>query len=167
LCFFYCKKVASEIALRYNKEKIGEGLETISNLYLTDTEFKETMSNPRIKNDIKIDIIKEASLNDEVFINFIDLLLKENRFNLISDIYKKYIDMVNKLNKVIEIVIISACDISEKEANSIASKYQKLYDASKVKYEIKLDKSLIGGVRVICDGKIYDDSIRTKLDEML
>jgi len=65
-----------------NKEKIGEGLEMISNLYLTNAEFKETMNNPRIKNDVKLDIIKEASLKDEVFVKFIDLLLKENRILL-------------------------------------------------------------------------------------
>ena len=77
--------------------------------------------------------------------------------------------MIDKLNKIIKIEIISPYELSEKEAKEIASKYQKLYNANKALYTIKIDETLIGGVKVICkaDDKVYDDTIKTKLNEIL
>ncbi len=150
-----------------NKENVGEYLKTISHLYANDTEFREMMNNPRVKKDVKLDIIKEIAGKDQTFINFIELVLKEKRFNLINDICVKYIDMINQMNKIISIVIVSALELTDKEVSAIASKYKKLYDANEVKYEVKIDSSLIGGVKVFAGGKVYDDTIRTKLDEIL
>lgn len=150
-----------------DKEKTAENLKVLADLYSDNTEFKEMINNPRVTDEVKKDIIKEIIQSDKVFDNFITLILKENRFNLIKDIWEKYMETLNKINKVINIEIISAFELSDKQANEIVSKYKKLYDAKKVKYKFKIDKSLIGGIKVIAEGKVYDDTIKTKLDEMM
>ncbi len=150
-----------------NKLKVGEYLESISNIYVNDAEFREMMNNPRVKKDVKLDIIKEIAEKDKTFINFIELVLEEGRFNLINDMCVKYMDMINEMNNIVSIVIVSALELTDEEALAIASKYKKLYDANEVKYEVKVDSSLIGGVKVFAGGKVYDDTIRTKLDEIL
>ena len=151
-----------------DKEKFGEYLNDLSKLY-TETELKETIDNPRISKKDKLSVIKEIVPQNQVFINFIELLLKENRINLINDISFKYSEMIDKLNKIIKIEIISSYELSDKEAKEIASKYQDLYNANKVLYDIKIDETIIGGVKVICkaDNKVYDDTIKTKLNEIL
>lgn len=151
-----------------NKDKSGEYLKAIADLYVMNGEFKETFNNPRITNEVKLDIIKEIiKAKDDTFINFISLVLKEERFNLIFDIYKKYQEMLDELNKKINIKIISSCELTKKEIEGITEKYKKLYKAKEVGYEISVDESLIGGVKVIAGGKIYDDTLKTKLEEML
>ena len=150
-----------------DKEQLGEYLNAISSLYTLNPEFKQTMDNPRIESSTKLDIVKEIVPQDETFINFIKLILRENRINLIEDIYSKYMEMVNALNKVIVLEIVTASPIDDKQALEIAEKYKKIYGAKEVKYETKIDKSLIGGVKVIVDGKVYDATISTKLKEML
>lgn len=151
-----------------DRENFGEYLNDLSNLY-RETELKQTIDNPRISKEDKLNVIKEIVPQNQVFINFIELLLKENRINLINDISFKYSEMIDKLNKIIKIEIISPYELSEKEAKEIASKYQKLYNANKALYTIKIDETLIGGVKVICkaDDKVYDDTIKTKLNEIL
>jgi F-type H+-transporting ATPase subunit delta len=149
------------------KDKAQGSLETLSSLYLSNDEFKEAMDNPKVTCTEKLDVIKEIVSEDKVFINFIDLVLREGRFSLIEDINKKYIELVHKSKGIITIKIISPYELSEEEASAISSKYKKLKNANEVKYEMKIDESLIGGIKVIVDGKLYDDSIKTKLNEML
>ncbi len=151
-----------------DKEKFCEYLNDLSTLY-TQTEFKGIIDNPRISKADKLNVIMEIIPNNQVFINFIALLLQENRIRFIDDIAFKYTEMIDKLNKLIKIEIISPYDLSEKEVKDIALKYQKIYDANKVDYKVKIDATLIGGIRVICkaDNKIYDDTIKTKLNEIL
>lgn len=151
-----------------DKDKACKYLESIARLYDSNNEFRETFNNPRISREDKMEIIKEIiKSKDDTFINFINLVLKEGRFNLIFDIYNKYQAMLDELNRKINIKIISSCELTKKEIDGIKEKYKKLYKASDVSYEVSVDESLIGGVKVICAGKIYDDTIKTKLEEML
>lgn len=152
-----------------NKDEISEYLKNIMALYEENAEFRETFNNPSITDEVKLEIIEEIIPNkkDDKFINFISLLLKEKRFNLISDIYKKYQGLLDEINKNINIEIITSCKLTEKEIQGITDKFKKIYKAKDVNYKINIDESLIGGVKVIAGGKVYDDTIKTKLDEML
>lgn len=152
-----------------NKDEVCKCLENVAKLYKTNSEFKETFNNPRVADEVKVDIIKEVISNkkNDKFINFISLVLKEKRFNLINDIYQKYQNMLDEQNKKINIDIIASCELSEKELQGITEKFKKMYKAKDIAYKIKVDKSLIGGIKIIAGGKIYDDTIKTKLDEML
>ena len=61
---------------------------------------------------------------------------------------------------------------SEKEINSyyedreirdIVNKYKKLYNANTVNYEVELDETVIGGIKVAVGNTIYDSTIDTQL----
>lgn len=148
------------------REEILEELKNISFYYKNNSLFKDTFNNPRIKKETKLDIIKEISKNEK-FINFINLLLKENRFNIIDNIYRDYLKMVNELKKKATIKIISACDLKEDEITKIVEKYKKQIGLLEADVEVSIDESLIGGLKLIIDGKVYDGSLQTKLDSML
>lgn len=149
------------------KSKYQKHLEVLSTLYTNNDEFKNAINNPQIKDQEKLEIIKEVTLKDEVFMNFIDLVLKENRINLIEEISNSFTAMINKENKQIKIEIISAYELDKKQINEIAEIYKKMKKAASVDVITKIDKSIIGGIKVIVDGTIYDDSLKTKLIEML
>ncbi len=152
-----------------NKDEICKYLENIATFYKINSEFKETFNNPRITDEVKLDIIKEmiSDKKEEKFLNFISLILKENRFNLIDDIYKKYQGLLDEINKNININIITSSKLLDEEIQGITEKFKKIYSAKEVNYKVSIDESLIGGVKVIAGGKVYDDTIKTKLDEML
>jgi F-type H+-transporting ATPase subunit delta len=75
--------------------------------------------------------------------------------------------MIDKENKKIKIEIISAYKLSKQQTEEIAEKYKKIKKANTVDVISKIDTSIIGGVKVIVDGTIYDDSLKTKLTQML
>lgn len=148
------------------KEKYLSDLKKLSELYQNE-EFKLMMDNPQITNIQKNEIIREIVPENETFINFIELIIKENRFSLIADIYSKYKEALDKILNKITIKIISASKLDDVKAKEIAEKFKTMTSASKVDYEIVQDKSLIGGVKVICDGKVYDSTVKRKLTEIL
>lgn len=150
----------------YEKEKYSDSLKTLCELYKTD-EFKSFISNPKITNEEKSEVIKSIIKCDDLFFNFIKLLLKEKRMNIIPDIYDEYMKMLNKDNGVLEITITTSNEITNDEAQKIADNFKKKYKALEVKYKKEIDKSIIGGVKVTADGKIYDNSIKTKLNDIL
>ena len=58
-----------------DRENFGEYLNDLSSLY-RETELKQTIDNPRISKEDKLNVIKEIVPQNQVFINFIELLLK-------------------------------------------------------------------------------------------
>lgn len=158
-----CKRYVDAI---YDGDKYASSLEELAKLY-TQSDFKNLMDNPMIKKEEKMSVIKEIIKQDDVFYNFISLLLHEKRFCLIENIYKEYVQEYNQEKGILTINIISADEISKGELEEIVQKFKQLYKASTVKYDIKMDKSLIGGIKVNVCGKVYDSSVKTKLNNIL
>jgi len=149
-----------------DKDKYNEYLSNLSKLY-GETELADTLNSPKISKKIKMEILSEILPKDQVFINFIELLLNSKRFNLIENIAKKYSEFLNKEKNRINIKITSPFEVTKDEIQKISKKYEKIYKAKESEYEFILDEGLIGGIKVEIDGIIYDDTLKTKLNEIL
>jgi F-type H+-transporting ATPase subunit delta len=62
--------------------------------------------------------------------------------------------------------ITSAAPIEQSQVNAIKDKYRKLHNASDVKTELVIDKSLIGGIKVKIGDKVIDGSIKGRLESL-
>lgn len=162
----YAKALLDSASSKKQRDSFKNDLQTISELYNTNAEFKETLISPQVTNEIKTEIISDITKPDKIFTKFIELLLEENRINLIGDIYHKYTQMTDKIDKKIKLQIITATKLSKEDADAIALKYQKLYDANETEYETLIDKTIMGGVKVIVGDKVYDDTVATKLNSI-
>ena len=155
-----------------NKEQsimFKKGLKDISNLFSSNEEFKNLLLNPCISDEEKINSIKELfpeACEDDIFINFLKELLEKKRINIIGNISDEYEKISAQLNKEINIRIIVAGTISEEQINDIVNKYKKMYDANTVKYIVESDENVIGGVKVIVGNKIYDNTLKTQLEQI-
>ena len=67
------------------------------------------------------------------------------------------------MNNELFINIISASSLDDDEINGISDKYKKLYNATTVKYDLTIDESLLGGVKVVVGNKVHDGSLKTQL----
>ena len=151
-----------------DSKKFEKGLKEISNLFSSDENFKSILINPCVEIEEKINVIKEIfpEYNNEVFMNFLTLIIEEKRINIIEDISEKYSEFYNLLNKELKIKIITSMQIDERQIQEIVDKYKKLYNVDVVKYELEIDEKILGGVKVIVGNKVYDNSIKTKIEEM-
>lgn len=146
-----------------------EGLNSMATLFSSNMQFKKILLDPRIGNDVKLNIIKEIfpEHQNAVFLSFLNLLLDKNRINLIDGISDEYSKLNSVLNNELNMKIVSAKELNEEEINSLTFKYKGMYNADKVKYTLEVDKEILGGVKVVIGNKIYDGSLKTQLRRML
>ena len=164
----YAKALIDSLNSIEEKSQVDNDLRQVANLFVTNIEFKKILLDPRLDLKVKSGVIKELLVNaNPMLINFLNLLIDKNRITYLSGISKEYSELVRILNDEIFIKIISASELSEAEINGISDKYKKIYNVSAVKYDVLIDESLIGGVKVIVGNKIYDGSVRTQLRNML
>ncbi|MBE5812835.1 MAG: ATP synthase F1 subunit delta [Clostridiales bacterium] len=152
-----------------DNEAFEQGLNSMASLFSSNMQFKKILLDPRIGNDVKLNIIKEIfpEHQNAVFLSFLNLLLDKNRINIIDGISDEYSKLNSVLNNELNMKIVSAKELNEEEINSLTLKYKGMYNADKVKYTLEIDKEILGGIKVVIGNKIYDGSLKTQLRRML
>jgi F-type H+-transporting ATPase subunit delta len=160
----YAQALMDAIKDKDAKIKASHELDEISELFNSNGQFKKALLDPRISSSVKTGVVKEIfSETNPLFISFISLLIDRNRIKYIDGIAKEYSELTKIMNNELFINIISASSLDDDEINGISDKYKKLYNATTVKYDLTIDESLLGGVKVVVGNKVYDGSLKTQL----
>ena len=164
----YAKALIDALKSKEDKIKVDKELAELAYVFNNNDQFKKALLDPRIEPKIKTGVVREIfSQTNPMFISFVSLLIDKNRIGYLDGISKEYSKLTQIMNNELFIKIVSASALDEAEINGISDKYKKVYNASTVKYELSIDESLLGGVKVIVGNKVYDGSVKTRLRNML
>ena len=158
-------ELASESSLLKNIERNSSEL-----LYLisVNDEFNKLIKDPTISQDNLTNIIIKISENfklENLFKNFLCLLVKKRRFFFIEQILKSFEGICSEKRGEINAEIKSAKQLSETEINKITDELSNNFK-SKIKLNYKYDQSLIGGLIVQVGSTMIDTSIKNKLQQI-
>lgn len=127
-------------------------------LLLIDSRF---MSREE-RQDIASKILKDF---DEDIVNFVKVLIANNRTNYIKDVLEAFNSLCNEYKGVKEGLIYSAFPLNKETINKIKNKISQI-EGMDVELISRIDPSLIGGVKVVINSHVYDGSIKNKLEKM-
>lgn len=154
------------IAVEKNSiQEYQQELGVIEGIYSEDAGFRNFLMNPQNETAVKKSIIQkvfDGKIRPEV-ISFIKLLLDKGRMTNLPGIYREFVQLADEKRSILSINITSAVPLSSTQLDTITEKYRKLYEASAVKAEIKIDPGLIGGVRIAIGDKLIDGTVKGKL----
>ena len=145
---------------------ISVDLANIQSILSKSEDLYEALTNPLISIEDKLNIIEKAFEKDvDVLIrNFLKVLTEKDRFNLIYDIIKIYNSLLDEINGIARIDVISAVELNDIEQADIQAKLaEKLKKQVVIKY--KTDKSIIAGLVFKIGDDIIDMSIARKLED--
>ena len=127
-------------------------------LLLIDSRF---MSREE-RQDIASKILKDF---DEDIVNFVKVLITNNRTNYIKDVLEAFNSLCNEYKGVKEGLIYSAFPLNKETINKIKNKISQI-EGMDVELISRIDPSLIGGVKVVINSHVYDGSIKNQLEKM-
>ncbi|MDR1164157.1 MAG: F0F1 ATP synthase subunit delta [Candidatus Accumulibacter sp.] len=96
---------------------------------------------------------------------FVGVLLGSERFGIAEEISEVYEQLKDADDGVKEAIIHSAFPIEKAQLDSLLVECESHFK-SRLRPHVEIDKSLIGGVRVVVEDKVLDLSVRYRLDEM-
>ncbi len=150
-------------------ESYRNDLKYVANVYNTDEYFRTFLQNPKIKENIKKEVIKSAfgKIVQPKFINFMLVLVDKRRINLIRGIEEEFQRLSDKRMNILNIDVVSALPIEDMQVAKIRDKYVRLYSAASASVKTSIDPALIGGVKVIIGDKVIDGSISGRLSGLM
>ncbi len=157
-----------EIAREKNiLQRVEDELAVLSALVVEDGDFGMFCETPNISADSKKEFIEKVFKNSfsEEMINFLKVLIDNNRLNEIRSINEAFHQMLDEENGRLRVVItgIEAFDraLVDKIKDALAKKFKK-----EILIEEKIDKSILGGIIIRIGDLIIDGSLIKDLNNI-
>ena len=140
---------------------------TFISTVLSDKDVSFIVANPKVSKQALLTLILDICQShiDKEGENFLKLLVHNNRLSLVSTISALFEAYKAEDEGYVDVEVSSAYDFSESAQLKFAETLEKKL-SKKVRMNVTVDKSLIGGVLVRAGDQVIDGSIRGQLQHM-
>ena len=168
----------NEIASRYGLAlfSIAEEKNNIQSLQLEVKELRKILfenqdfivllNNSFLSHEERDSIVdKTLSAFDKDIVTLVKVLIDNNRVRYLLDVLDAFNSLCNHARGVEEGLVYSVVPLDEQTLKQLEKKISQL---EKVEVELinRIDHNLIGGLKVVIGGHIYDGSIKNKLEQI-
>lgn len=169
----------TKIAYRYAKslfdratetgviDQVASDIRNLNDLIAGSRDFKRFLQSPLISRDTKKNTLGKlfTSYHRET-LNLFELMTDKNREAFIGLMGEEFMKIFNIANGITVALVTSAAPMDQ-ESMSRVEQFVKLKTGAKsVQIRAKVDPSIIGGITVMFEGKIYDSSIASQIKKI-
>lgn len=169
---------ASQIARRYaealadsagengNLSEIGNELSAFTTMVEANKELHDVFASPIVQADDKravLDAIIERARPMPIVARFLRVLQDNDRLRYLSAVNRAFGQEVDRRLGIVMADVTTAAPLSDEERQVLANRLEQM-TGKRVKLTFSTDEELIGGVVTRIGSRIYDGSVRAKLD---
>ncbi len=143
-----------------------EEAKLLQSLVNDNPDYVTTLDSAFLSKEEKKNLV-DTTLKDfhPYFRYFIQIITRNHRISEINDILQDFISLINERLGIKEGLVYSVSPLKEEEKQRIEQSVSKS-EHEKVELVNLIDVSLIGGVKVLIGDKVYDGSLKNKLNNM-
>ena len=171
------KSFSSETSERYSRalfevanetnelDKIENDVTNFQSLFNSSSEIKNFIQNPTQSKNTQNNVINLLSENlgfSKNLKNFFLLLIEKRRIFFVKKISESFLRLCSKKRGEVKASLISSKELSSTELDEISKDLSKSM-RSIIKLDYKVDKDLIGGLKLQLGSFMIDTSIKNKL----
>lgn len=149
------------------EEAIGNELEAFLQAY-RGSDLETVLTNPAFDVPTRKRVLIQVANTQQLSIlaiHFLSLLLERDRLDQLEGIVNGYRRLLNQGKGRVEAKVVSAAALEPTLAERVRAQLRGL-SGKEVVMTQDVDPSLLGGMMVELEGKIYDGSVRTQLEKM-
>ncbi|MFP5107237.1 F0F1 ATP synthase subunit delta [Neobacillus sp. C211] len=146
---------------------IEEELRVVKEVVQYNPELKNILNSSKLSIEEKKEIIKVsfATVNVNV-LNTMLILIDRHREDQIVDVANEFLELANDEMGIAEAKVYSTRELTDAERDAISSVFAAKVGKKSLKIENIVDSNLLGGIRLRIGNRIYDGSLRGKLDRL-
>lgn len=160
----YAKALYSAAVEKGITLEVEEQLKTVVEVLHLDLEVRRFILAPRISQSDKLNVLRTA-LQGKVsptVMNTVELLVERGRTDIFADLLETYIKIEGDALGIGDATVYSTYALSQEEQDSVAAEFSQLTNR-KIRVTNLIDKSLLGGLKVVIGDTLYDGSLSGKL----
>ena len=164
----YAKALLKSATDQKLEEKVYQEMMTIAKSYLEVPQLRQTIDNPMLSKDKKQMLLLTAvgEKPSELTKSFIQLVLKEDRENVMQFMANSYITLFRKQKNVIRGKLTTAARVSAQTEQKMRQMVESKTNGT-VEFETEVNPDIIGGFILEYDTYRMDASVKAQLNSIL
>lgn len=148
-------------------DTVEEELRVVKEVFFVNEDFRAVLESPKISREKKKEILSSAfaSVNPLV-LNTLMLLADRHRENEIMDVAIEFSELANEARGIEAANVYSVRPLTDDERTALSVSFAKKIGKKSLQIENIVDSDLLGGIKVRIGNRIFDGSLRGKLDRL-
>jgi len=145
--------------------EVSEDIQKIKNTFRENPEIYKILQSPMVLESKKQKITREIFQEQvqEITLKFLLLILKNNRTASLKNILRHFTDIYNEKEGIKTVELTTAIKTDDKEKSLIQDLIKDTFNAKKISFKEKTDKTLIGGFIIQIEDQLIDVSVKKQL----
>ena len=150
-----------------SNEEVLNQLSDVSTSVQNSNDLNKVMCSPVISTDEKKNVLIKlfSKDNNKIVVNFLQLLVDKNKFEILSSVVKEFSQEVNKLSNKLLLNVTSAIELTNSDKAMIKVKLEKVLH-KELTLDWYVNKDIIAGLVFEANDNIVDNSLRHQLQEL-
>ena len=134
---------------------------------LDDQDIGAFLTHPHIPRGEKSDLLRRVFSGkiSEYLMGLLQLMVRKNRSDFIISTLTEYIAHAERRLGKTEAIIVSATPLSRQQIESVRNVITEHVNM-RIRMKTVVDPNVIGGFRVVVDGRVFDATVRFKINRL-
>ncbi|MCP3739774.1 F0F1 ATP synthase subunit delta [Rossellomorea sp. BNER] len=148
-------------------ETVEAELRVVKQVFLDNKELGVLLETPRLTVQKKKAILKDAFANVSLpVLNTILLLTDRHRGDQIVGVVDAFIELANEEHGIADATVYSVHSLTDDEKNAVSASFSKRVGKKSLRITNVRDEDLLGGLKVHIGNRIFDGSLKGKLNRL-
>lgn len=166
----YAKALYMAATEKASDKKLYDLMCALGRAFASETGLQPAMANPYIPAADKLKLVLAAagttSEASPLLADFVTLLERNHRIDLIRSIAFAYQDIYRKANHIYRVEVVAASAPSAENEKRLKELILKELKGGSMEYSLRIDPDLIGGFVINIDNERLDASIKNELKQL-
>lgn len=146
---------------------VEEELRIVKEVLQYNTDLKAVLRSSKLPLEKKKEIFKEAFASVNVYVlNTFLILIDRHRQDEMVEVVNQFIELANDEMGIAQAIVTSVRALSDEEREALSSTFAAKIGKKSLNIENIVDSDLLGGLKLRIGNRIYDGSLRGKLDRL-
>ncbi len=149
-------------------DQVADDLRALKGMFADSEDFRRLVRSPVLKREDQeraIAAVAAASDAQPLTVNFLRLVARNRRLFALSEMIEMFLSILATRRGEVQAKVTAAHSLSDDQISRLEAALREVAGA-KVTLEAHVDQSLLGGLVVQLGSRMYDSSLRTKLQRL-
>ncbi|WP_367924534.1 ATP synthase F1 subunit delta [uncultured Ruthenibacterium sp.] len=149
------------------EDQVLEGLRLVQRLLAENPQYKKLLEQPAIRKEERLALLDQALSGNvqQYVVSFLKILCERRALSSLDGCVAEFCSRLYEARGILPVVAFSAVPLTEQQAEALRQKLAKT-TGKNILLENKVDKSLVGGVKVEYEGKELDGSVAGRFEAL-
>lgn len=148
-------------------DTVEEELRVVKEVFFVNEDLKAVLQSPKVSREKKKAILSTAfAAVNPLVLNTLMLLVDRHRENEIIDVANEFSELANEERGIESANVYSVRPLTDEERTALSVSFAKRIGKKSLQIENIVESDLLGGIKIRIGNRIFDGSLRGKLDRL-